>query len=187
MLAWGPASVNIAFRRPNAKERSSIGLSERPLCIVAVDASQGTWTCVLATSGAYWCPPLHEPTGPPLKALGGRNATIDKRGRLKRHTSLNGTHPPRPLAWQRYPHVEGYVEPWTSRGTLRSGLRFDGEGRGPCYAAEEAPPRGIRCQNRRRGSDACFPQRSAWRAGDLAACALEPGATRFLRWRITGP
>jgi len=185
MATWGPATANVAFRRPVARERSSIQLSSRRQCIVAIAAGGGTWTCVLADSGAYWCPPRHEPTGPPLTD---RNATIDRVGVLRLAEPLNGTHPTPPLAWQRYPHVEGYVEPWTSRGTLRRGLRFDGEARGPCNIAEEAAITGVRCQNlkARRGSDACFPQRPIWRAGDVAACALGVGATRFLRWTITG-
>src|SRR5436309_4012473 len=66
MVDWAPAAVNVAFRRPNAKEHSSIQLAPQRQCIVSIDAGRGTWTCVLADSGAYWCPPLHEPTGLPL-------------------------------------------------------------------------------------------------------------------------
>src|SRR6266498_1068473 len=64
MVGWGPGRANVAFRRPVAKERSSIQLSPRRRCIVAIAVGDGTWTCVLATSGLYWCPPLHEATGP---------------------------------------------------------------------------------------------------------------------------
>src|SRR5690242_2725756 len=66
MVGQGPAPANIAFRRPVAKERRSIVLPPGRQCIVAIAAGGGTWTCVLAPSGAYWCPPRHEPTGPPL-------------------------------------------------------------------------------------------------------------------------
>jgi hypothetical protein len=82
MVGWGPAAANVAFRRPVAKEHSSIVLPRHRLCIVAIGAGQGTWTCVLGSFGAYWCPPLHEPTGPALTVLKGRNATIDGRGLL---------------------------------------------------------------------------------------------------------
>lgn len=183
MVTWGPAPVNVAFRRPVAEERSSIQMSSRRRCIVAIAAGRGTWTCVLADSGAYWCPPRHEPTGPPLT---NRNATIDVRGVLKPAKPLNGTRPTRPLAWQRYPHVEGFIAPWTPGGTLRSGLRFHGEGRGPCVLVDESAVSGVSCITA-RGSryEACFPDRPNWRRGDVAACAA-PGDTRFVRWTITG-
>jgi hypothetical protein len=58
-------------------------------CIVATGAGDGTWICVLSSTGAYWCPPLHEPTGPRLT----ENAMVDKRGVLKLDTPLTGTHP----------------------------------------------------------------------------------------------
>jgi len=188
MMTWGPAPANVAFRRPLAKERESIyKLSSRRRCIIAIAAGGGTWTCLLAGTGAYACVVRHEASGPPLKALGGANARIDKVGVL-RLANPGGTHPARPLSWQRYPHLEGFIEPWTSRGRLRPGLRFDGVARGPCTIAEEAVITGIRCQNLRKrlGSDACFPRRPAWRVGDLAACGLEAGGRRFLKWRITG-
>src|SRR5213082_3678997 len=54
MLGWGPGPVNVAFRRPNAKEHSSIQLSSSRVCIVATPAGDGTWTCVLSSTGAYW-------------------------------------------------------------------------------------------------------------------------------------
>src|SRR3954451_16607780 len=79
MVGWGPGPANVAFRRPNAKEHSTIELSTRRLCIVAIAVGDGTWTCVLSTTGAYWCPPLHEPTGPRLT----KNATLDSRGVLE--------------------------------------------------------------------------------------------------------
>src|SRR3954464_10024515 len=36
MVGWGPGPANVAFRRPNAKEHSTMGLSTRRLCIVAI-------------------------------------------------------------------------------------------------------------------------------------------------------
>jgi hypothetical protein len=183
MLGWGPAPVNVAFRRPVAKERASIGLPARPQCIVAIDAYRGTWTCVLGSFGAYWCPPQHEPTGPPLTD---KNATIDRRGLLNLDSPLRATHPTPPLAWQRYPHVDGFIEPWTSSGKLRPGLRFNGKGRGRCFVVSETARGGISCLSRTLWRyDACFPQRQNWRVGDLAACGA-PGDIRFVRWTITG-
>src|SRR5437763_603146 len=113
MVDWGPAPAYVAFRRPNAKEHSNMQLSPDKQCIVSTPAGDGTWTCVLSTTGAYWCPPLHEPTGPPLTT---RNARIDRFGTLRLDSPLKGTHPAPPLAWQRYPHADGFVHPWTSSG-----------------------------------------------------------------------
>ena len=44
MVGWGPGPANVAFRRPNAKEHSSIHLSPRRQCLVATPAGDGTWT-----------------------------------------------------------------------------------------------------------------------------------------------
>ena len=182
MVDWGPAQVNVAFRRPNAKEHSSIQLPSRRLCIVGIAVGGGTWTCVLSSTGAYWCPPLHEPTGPRLP----ENGTLDRRGLLELDSPLTGTHPAQPLAWQRYPHVDGYVRPWTSSRTLRARLRFKGEERGRCFlAAETAARTAVSCLAASSRYDACFPQRRPWQRGDLAACSFGPGSTTFTRWVIT--
>jgi len=139
-------------------------------------------TCVLTGSGAYWCPPLHEPTGPVLK----KNARIDRRGVLTLDQPLKGTHPTPPLAWQRYPHLDGFVEPWTSSGRLRAGVRFTGEGGGGCVVVDETAVSGISCLTPNGGRyDACFPQWQDWLPGELAACG-GLGGTRFVRWTITG-
>ena len=182
MVSWGPGPVNVAFRRPNAEEHSSIQLSSRPLCIVGIAVSGGTWTCVLSSAGAYWCPPLHEPTGPRLP----ENAKLDRRGALTLDSLLKGTRAPRPLPWQRYPRVDGYVHPWTASGKLRPGLRFKGEGRGRCFLVEESARSAVSCLLPSGGrTEACFPQRRPWRRGDLAACSFGPGSTTFTRWVIT--
>jgi hypothetical protein len=186
MVTWGPAPANVAFRLPAAEERSRMGLPAQRQCIVAVDAGDGTWTCILARAGAYWCPPRHESSGPPLRALTGANATIDVRGVLKLKQPLKGTHRAPPSALQRYPHVEGFIEPWAPSGTLRPGLRFYGEGRGPCFLVDETIVSGVSCITGMGWRyEACYPERADWRRGDLAACALEPGDTRFVRWTIT--
>jgi len=160
-------------------------LSSERQCIVSTPAGDGTWTCVLAATGAYWCPPLHEPTGPPLKALG-RNATIDKRGVLELDSPLKGTRRTPPLPWQRYPHVRGFIEPWAAGGSLRPGLRFSDKKRGRCFVVDETALYAISCLTLQGARyDACFPQRLDWRPGDLAACG-GLGDTTFTRWRITG-
>lgn len=180
MLGWGPVQANVAFRRPVAKEHSTMVLPSRRQCIVAIAVGQGTWTCVLVRSGAYWCPPLHEATGPRLP----KNAAIDRRGVLTLDTPLQNTHPTSPLAWQRYPHLDGFVEPWTTGGTLRPGLRFKGEGRGRCFVVDETARSALSCLARKlRRYDACFPRRRHWRAGDVAACG-SLGSTTFVRWTI---
>jgi hypothetical protein len=182
MIGWGPGPVNVAFRRPNAKEHSSIQLSSQRVCIVAVAVRGGTWTCVLSRTGAYWCPPLHEPTGPALT----ENAKLDRRGVLELDVPLKGTQPAPTLGWQRYPRFDGYIQPWTARGKLLPGLRFHGEGRGRCFLAAETQRSAVSCLYRTGGrNDACFPQRRPWQRGDLAACSFGPGSTRFTRWVIT--
>jgi hypothetical protein len=81
--------------------------------------------------------------------------------------------------------VDGFVEPWTSSGRLRAGLRFEGEDRGPCFVVSETVRSGVSCLDRTLSrADACFPQRQNYRVGDLAACA-GLGDTSFVRWVIT--
>jgi hypothetical protein len=181
LIGWGPGPVNVAFRRPNAKEHSTIQLSSRRLCIVGVAVGDGTWTCVLSTTGAYWCPPLHEATGPRLP----ENARLDRRGVLALDSPVKGTHPPPPLRWQRYPHVDGYIHPWASSSKLHTGLGFKGKGRGRCFLAAETARSAVSCLQGYTRSDACFPQRRPWQRGDLAACSWGPGSRTFTRWVIT--
>jgi hypothetical protein len=181
MAGWGPGPVNVAFRRPNAKEHSSMELSSRRHCIVAIEVGDGTWTCVLIPTGAYWCPPLHEATGPRLK----ENATLDRRGVLEPDSPLTGTHSTPPLAWQRYPHVDGYIHPWTASGKLRRGLSFEGKRHGRCFLVDETARSAVSCLDGTARYEACFPRRRPWQRGELAACEFGPGSTRFTRWVIT--
>src|ERR671930_223653 len=176
MVGWGPGPANVAFRRPNAKERSNIELSSQRQCIVGIAVGDGTWTCVQFGTGAYWCPPLHEPTGPRLP----ENARLSRRGVLELDSPLKGTHPAPSLPWQRYPRVDGYIHPWTASGKLRSGLRFKGGQRGRCFLAEESVRSSVSCLYPSGGrADACFPRRRPWHRGDLAACSFGPGSTTF--------
>jgi hypothetical protein len=183
MLGWGPGPVNVAFRRPNAKEHSTIELPSSRQCIVAVAVGDGSWTCVLSSTDAYWCPPLHEPTGTRLP----ENARLDRRGVIRLDSPLKGTHPAARLPWQRYPHVDGYIHPWTSSGKFRPGLRFKGEGRGRCFLVSETARSALSCLVLRTGAryNACFPRHRPWHRGDVAACSWGPGSTTFTRWTIT--
>src|SRR6266536_1469640 len=162
MVGWGPGPANVAFRSPNAKEESSIGLSSSRQCIVATPADDGTWTCVLSSTGAYWCPPLHEATGPRLP----QNATLDRRGALELDSPPKSTHPAPPLAWQRYPRVDGYVHPWTSSAKLRPGLRFKARDE----AAASSPSR--RSDPRSAASPATRDPTRASRSDDRGSAVL---------------
>jgi hypothetical protein len=136
----------------------------------------------LPPSGAYWCPPLHEPTGPPLK----ENARLDKQGVLVLDRPLRGTHATPPLRWHRYPLVDGYIQPWTAGGSLRPGLRFKGKGRGRCFLVSETANSAVSCLRPDLGrDDACFPRLRDARRGDIAACSYGPGYTTFTRWTLT--
>jgi len=187
MVDWNRRVANVAVRRLDARERAAYGLPDdvRPGCVVSLIFDRGTVACVIARFGAYWCPPLHDEYGPPLK----KNATIDARGVLKLDAPLKGTYPTPPLAWQRYPHVDGYIEPWAAAGKLRPGLSLQGEDHGRCFSGtdETLLKSAISCVTPTLArSDPCFPQRRDWRRGDLAACADGPGYTTFRRWRIAG-
>jgi hypothetical protein len=181
MVGWGPAPVNVAFRRPVARERRSIQLSRGRRCIVAIDLGDGSWTCVLAGSGAYWCPPLKESTGPELQ----RNARIDKYGLLVLDQPPKGTHATPPLRWHRYPLVDGYIQPWTTGGSLRPGLTFKRKGRGRCQLEDSTVNSAVSCLTPDFSRyDACFPRHRDGRGGDIAACADGPGYTTFTRWKV---
>lgn len=179
MVSWGPtaAEVGVALLRVRHGERSR--------CVVALAVSSkrrsATYVCVMTPAGAYGCPTNAEGSPP----LGKQNATVELGGHLTLHVSLKGTHPTPPLTWQRYPHVEGVVKPWTAGGKLRAGLRFSGADRGPCFLIAETITSGISCLTSGGGRyEACFPQHRRWRAGDLAACA-GLGPLDFVRWTIT--
>ena len=233
MVGWGPAFVRASVRRLDAKELGAIGLRDpaRRRCVISfafesradpqtgcsgpapvpgkpgwcLDRS-GTFSCAINPLGAYNCPLIHEPLGPRLTK---KNATTDKRGLLKLDVPLKGTHATPRLAWQRYPHTDGWVEPWTRAGDLRRGLRFAASGHGPCFMGSEKtheksaltcrrPCKGgsklpvdrnatLPCSSPALGRfEPCFPSRRDWRRGDRAACARQPGDTKFLRWTISG-
>jgi hypothetical protein len=123
----------------------------------------------------------------PLK---NENATANEHGVLKLDVPLQGTRATPPLLWQRhYPHIDGFIEPWTRSGKLRKGLRFTTTGRGPCHiGSEQILLRSVvRCHSPAFVTfDPCFPRRRDRPRGDIAACANWPGQKTFVRWTITG-
>jgi hypothetical protein len=139
--------------------------------------------CVLARSGAFYCP--YSPIEGPRRTT--TNATVGKDGVLTLDMSLRGTHAARPLAWQRYPHVDSNVHPWTSTGRLRPGLRLRPWrlGHGGCISgSEETPdPAAIQCVVAMGHTGPCYPQNRQWGPGGIAACG-GVGPT-FYRFRIT--
>ena len=211
MLGWGPAFANVSIRRLKGEELAAVGLRDprRARCVVSVAfasrrtasgcsdgvpvpgrpawcyETRGTFACAINRFGAYTCPVRHEYLGPRLR---NGNAMIDSRGLLKPEQPLRGTHATPPLAWQRrYPHVDGYVEPWTPAGQLRRGLSFRGADRGACISqSEQTRASAAKCSNAKLLTfDPCFVQRRL-RVGGLAACGGPPGNTAFVRWTITG-
>ena len=192
MVGWSAPAASVAFRRLDARERKEMGAPKpgRPRCTVALaaDGRRRTWICVLDDEGAYVCPILHEPFDVPLRR---ENASIDRRGVLKLDAPLPGTHAAAPLAWQRrYPHVDGFILPWTRSGGLRRGLTLDLMGaprhsRGICVRGSEMmfDRAALRCVSDVQ-LDPCFARSPRWNhRGAVVACGFQ-GWTRFDRFLI---
>jgi hypothetical protein len=183
MVDWGRRPASVSSRRPTPYERSYLGDSGGTHCFVVLAATPGraqTYSCVLTRTGAYACPSNAEGS-PPLR---NRNATVDANGRLSLEVALQGTHAIPTLPWQQYPRRDGFVDPWTPSGTLRTGLTLAGKRRGPCPGeSKELGKAAVLCltQDARR-FDPCFPQPGATRS-TLAACGTL-GSTVFVRWTI---
>jgi hypothetical protein len=149
---------------------------------------QSTWVCVINAVGGYECPLRHE-GGPPLR---NKNATTDERGVLKLDVPLRGTHATPPLAWQRrYPHVDGFIDPWTRAGKLRQGLTFEHAGgsrhyRGTCSRGSETTfdKSALRCFSDVQ-FDPCFAPTSDWNRPDVVVACGSPGRRTFGRFAIT--
>jgi hypothetical protein len=190
MVSWGSMSVRIAVRALNARERAAVSFGDdaqrRCTVSLAIRSGDNSWICRIGDTGGYDCPLVTSDGMPPLRNANGRT---DEHGVLTLDTPLRGTHAARPLRWQRrYPHVDGYILPWTRAGRLRPGLRLIGSERGSCgfFIEHRVPRSAVRCVDRRTSAytEPCFPQRRRFRAGDVAACSA-PGDTTFIRWRIT--
>lgn len=190
MVSWGSMSVRISIRGLSPRERSALSIPKpaQRLCTVSLASRPGdnSWICRMDTEGGYDCPLVTSDGMPPLRNANGRT---DSRGVLELAVPLTGTQATPPLAWQRrYPHVDGFILPWTRSGKLRSGLRFVATERGRCgFWVEHRLPRSAgRCVTSTGAiAEPCFPQRQTFRAGDLAACG-GPGDTRLVRWKTAG-
>jgi len=222
MLGWGPALVRVGVRQVGAAQLAAVGLRNPHLQRCAVSLSfefrtdprtgcsgaspaprkpkmcvyrSSTFTCVLDRYGAYACPVRHEPSRTPLQQ---ENAITDEHGVMSVDVPIDGTHAVQPLTWaRRYPHADGWIEPWTSSGKLRPGLRFvahpftkNYRGGGSCATGSELTQAksAIRCLWRRMYVvDPCFPETADWpQASAVAACPDWPGGTTFARFIISG-
>ena len=211
MLGWGPTLASVSIRRVSANQLAAVGLRNPalPRCTVSLavhsrrDPRTGcsgesvmpgdpkfcvyrgsTYVCIIDAFGGYACPTNAEGS-PPLR---NKNAATNERGVLKLDVPLIGTHAAPPLAWQRrYPHTDGWIQPWTSSGTLRPGLRFVGVYSGSCSRGsyQTVMKEAIRCWSHLQ-FDPCFAQQPGWsHGGVVAACANWPGGTTFTRFVIT--
>jgi len=192
MLSWGSMSVRISIRGLDARERSVLSDPNpaQRLCTLSLAGRPGqdSWICIIDAKGGYECPLVTSDGMPPLR---NKNGTTDRRGVLKLDVPLAGTHATPPLAWQRrYPHVDGFILPWTRAGTLRRGLSFDQTGgarhsRGTCSRGSQqtVARAALRCVSDVQ-FDPCFAPAADWNhPGAIVACAY-PGWTRFSRFVI---
>jgi hypothetical protein len=215
MRGWGPTLANVSVRRLDARERAQLGLrnQRRPRCAVSLavgaprDPKTGcageevmpghpkfcvyartTQICLINIVGAYECSRIAD-GGSPLR---NKNATTDTRGVLKLDVPLSGTHPAPSLAWQRYPHVDGFIEPWAGKGELRRGLTlsdFARHYRGICIRDSEHmhDRSALRCFSRPQffQFDPCFAPTANWnQRGVVVACGA-PGWTTFTRFVVS--
>jgi hypothetical protein len=116
-------SVRIAIRGLNARERSNLyePNPRQRQCTLSLAGRPGdnTWICIIDDAGGYVCPLVTSDGMPPLR---NKNGTTDRHGVLKLDVPLVGTHATPPLAWQRrYPHVDGFILPWTRLGARAGG------------------------------------------------------------------
>jgi hypothetical protein len=191
MLSWGSMSVRISIRTLNARERSVMsGFDRGPRCTLSLAGRPGSnsWICIIDPAGGYECPLVTSDGMPPLR---NKNGTTNRRGVLKLDVPLEGTHAPPPLAWpRRYPHVDGFILPWTRAGTLRRGTSFDQAGgarhyRGSCSLGSQqtVAKAALRCFSDVQ-FDPCFAPAADWNhPGTIVACA-DAGWTSFGRFVI---
>jgi len=188
MLSWRSQSVRISIRALTANERSRLSLpghAQRRCTLSLADRpGENTWICRLLDSGAYDCPLVTSDGMPVLK---GANTTTNKRGFLTLDAPLAGTHRTLPLAWQHYPHTDGFILPWTPAGTLRPGLSFVGHEGGRCgfFVEHVVPQSAGRCVLSNGAIyEPCFPQHRNFVVHASAACGY-PGSRHFVRLFVT--
>lgn len=190
MVGWGPNLVNVAVRRLVPAEVHNVGFYGRaPLCVASIASKlhQQTFVCVMNSASAYECSRYSDGAPTLLRANGKLNA----HGALKLDTPLAGTHATPALPWQRYPHVDGLIHPWTRDGKLRRGLSFYSDRgprfRGHCFEGSEytRDPAALKCVSDVQ-FEACYAPTRNWnRRGTIVACA-SAGSTRFGRFMISG-
>jgi hypothetical protein len=192
MRRWASMSARISIRALDAHERSVVSIPNpaRRRCTVSLAARLGrnSWICRIEAAGAYDCPLV---TSDGMPRLTTANGATDARGVLTLDVPLVGTHATPPLAWQRrYPHVDGFVQPWTHKGSLRRGLSLDRAGgarhyRGTCSRGSQQTvvKAALRCVSDVQ-FDPCFAPVADWNHhGAIVACAV-PGSTSFGRFAI---
>jgi len=192
MLKWASMSVRISIRGLSARERSVLvepnPAQRRCTLSLAARPRQNTLICIIEVTGGYDCPLVTSDGMPPLRNV---NGTTDHRGVLKLDVPIADTRAAPPLAWQRrYPHVDGFILPWTPAGKLRWGLSFDRVGearhyRGHCFRGSQQTieKAALRCVSDVQ-FDPCFAPTGHWNhPGAIIACA-SPGWTSFGRFVI---
>jgi hypothetical protein len=216
MLGWGPTLVRVSVRRRlDVRERRQLGVpgSKRQRCAISLavfsrrDPKTGcsgeavmpghprycvytetTNVCVINAVGAYVCSRIADGGS----RLGHKNATTNAHGVLKLDVLPTGTRPTSPLAWQRYPHVDGFIKPWTAAGKLRHGLtlnRGSGEARhsrGRCFRGSYFmhEKSALRCVSNVQ-LDPCFAPGADWNHRGVVVVCGAPGSTTFWRFTIT--
>lgn len=192
MFKWGSMSARISIRGLSARERSVLVESNpaqrRCTLSLATRPGESTLICIIEVTGGYSCPLVSSDGMPALRNM---NATTGHHGVLKLNVPIAGTHRTPPLAWQRrYPHVDGFILPWTAAGKLRRGLTFNRVDearhfRGHCFRGSEQTilKVALRCVSDVQ-FDPCFASTGHWNhLGAIIACAA-PGWTSFSRFVI---
>jgi hypothetical protein len=194
MLGWGPTLAHVSAkpqctvflavhyaRDPHAGCSGNDTMpGYRNVCV----ARKTTFRCAINRFGGFECPTNADTARTPLT---NQNAVADVHGTLKLSISLSGTHATAPLDWQRrYPHVDGWILPWTSDGKLRPGLELKGSTRAVCSRGSQAAATSpaIRCRVGAGITDPCFAKKAVLAHGVIAACPNAAGSTAFARFVI---
>jgi hypothetical protein len=186
MRDWGPSLVYIAVRRLVPAEAHNVGdYGPKPHCVLSIASKlrEQTDVCVLIDAGAYECSRFSD-GAPPLRRANGKLST---HGVLRVDVPLAGTHATPPLPWQRFPHVDGLIHPWTRAGRLRPGLSYyvGPRARGTCVQGSEytRDRAALQCYSGVQYAACYSPTRNWNRRGAILACGF-PGSTRFYRFVI---
>ena len=131
-LGTGQSLGDPSWRALQPSARSFAGVGGRlPTHYIACPGSQ---THSIGRPGSSH---LRRPLEPGEARLRGLADLRPRNNRLWLDAPLKDRHATPPLAWQRYPHIDGYIEPWTATGKLRAGLSFSR--RGDVAACSDGP------------------------------------------------